>query len=95
MFLPAPVYIFTFLLTAREGSANTSQQYENTPEAVMYLTRKKKAHRCAGGLKKKFDLPSGTQRYRHFVRSFNVPVQAATRDEIFYTMIPTHRPNYK
>ena len=42
MFLPAPVYIFTFLLTALEGSANTSQQYENTPEAVMYLTRKKK-----------------------------------------------------
>ena len=42
MFLPAPVYIFTFLLTAREGSANTSQQYENTPEAVMYLKRKKK-----------------------------------------------------
>ena len=36
------LYISSHFLTAREGSANTSQQYENTPEAVMYLTRKKK-----------------------------------------------------
>ena len=36
------LYISSHFLTAREGSANTSQQYENTPEAVLYLTRKKK-----------------------------------------------------
>ena len=51
------------------------------------------AHRCAGGLKKKFDLRSGSQRHRHFVGFFNVPVQAPTRDHPFYTVIPTHRPN--
>ena len=30
-------------------------------------------HRCAGGLKKKY-LRLGSQRYRHFVGFFNVPV---------------------
>ena len=30
--------------------------------SVIYVT----AHRCAGGLKKKFDLRSGSQRHRHF-----------------------------
>ena len=50
------------------------------------------AHRCAGGLKKKFDLRSGSQRHRHFVGFFNVPVLAPTRDQPFYTVIPTHRP---
>ena len=56
--------------------------------SVIYVT----AHRCAGGLKKKFDLRSGSQRHRHFVGFFNVPVQAPTRDHPFYTVIPTHRP---
>ena len=56
--------------------------------SVIYVT----AHRCAGGLKKKFDLRSGSQRHRHFVRFFNVPVLAPTRDQPFYTVIPTHRP---
>ena len=56
--------------------------------SVIYVT----AHRCAGGLKKKFDLQSGSQRHRHFVGFFNVPVQAPTRDHPFYTVIPTHRP---
>ena len=37
----------------------------------------------AGGLKKKLDLRSGSQRHRHFVRFFNVPVQAPTRDHPF------------
>ena len=41
------------------------------------------AHRCAGGLKKKFDLRSGSQRHRHFVGFFNVPVLAPTRDQPF------------
>ena len=40
--------------------------------SVIYVT----AHRCAGGLKKKLDLRSGSQRHRHFVGFFNVPVLA-------------------
>ena len=57
--------------------------------SVIYVT----AHRCAGGLQKKLDLRSGSQRHRHFVGFFNMPVKAPTRDQPFYTMIPTHRPN--
>ena len=57
--------------------------------SVIYVT----AHRCAGGLKKKLDLRSGSQRHRHFVGFFNVPVLAPTRDQPFYTVIPTHRPH--
>ena len=53
----------------------------------MYVT----AHRSAGGLKKKLDLRSGSQRHRH-IGFFNVPVLAPTRDHPFYTVIPTHRP---
>ena len=56
--------------------------------SVIHVT----AHRCAGGLKKKLDLRSGSQRHRHFVGFFNVPVLAPTRDHPFYTVIPTHRP---
>ena len=56
--------------------------------SVIYVT----AHRCAGGLKKKLDLRSGSQRHRHFVGFFNVPVLAPTREQPFYTVIPTHRP---
>ena len=56
--------------------------------SVIYVT----AHRCAGGLKKKLDLRSGSQRHRHFAGFFNVPVLAPTRDHPFYTVIPTHRP---
>ena len=50
--------------------------------SVIYVT----AHRCAGGLKKKLDLRSGSQRHRHFVGFFNVPVLAPTRDQPFYTV---------
>ena len=39
--------------------------------SVVYVT----AHRCAGGLKKKLNLRSGSQRHRHFVGLFNVPVK--------------------
>ena len=46
----------------------------------MYVT----AHRCAGGLKKKLDLRSGSERHRHFVGFFNVPVLAPTRGQPFY-----------
>ena len=38
--------------------------------SVIYKT----AHRRAGGLKKKLDLRSGSQRHRHFVWFFNVPM---------------------
>ena len=34
----------------------------------------------------------GLPRHRHFVGFFNVPVLAPTRDQPFYTVIPTHRP---
>ena len=56
--------------------------------SVIYVT----AHRCAGGLKKKLDLRSGSQRHSHFVGFFNVPVQAPTRGHPFYTVIPRNRP---
>ena len=49
--------------------------------SVIYVT----AHRCAGGLKK-LDLRSGSQRHRHFVGFFNVPVLAPTREHPFYTV---------
>ena len=48
--------------------------------SVIYVT----AHRCAGGLKKKLNLWSGSQRHRHFAGFFNVPVQEPTRDHPFY-----------
>ena len=51
--------------------------------SVIHVT----AHRCAGGLKKKLDLRSGSQRHRDSVGFFNVPVQALTRDHPFYTVI--------
>ena len=57
--------------------------------SAIYVT----AHRCAGGLKKKLGLRSGSQCHRHFVGFFNVPVQAPTQDQPFYTVIPTHRLN--
>ena len=50
--------------------------------SVIHVT----AHRCAGGLKKKLDLRSGSQRHRHFIGFFNVPVQAPTRDQTLYTV---------
>ena len=56
--------------------------------SVIHVT----ALRCAGGLRKKLDLRSGSQRHRHFVWFFNVPVQTPTRGHPFYTVIPTHRP---
>ena len=55
--------------------------------SVIYVT----AHRCAGG-QKKLGLRPGSQRHRHFVGFFNVPVLAPTREYPFYTVIPTHRP---
>ena len=55
--------------------------------SVRYVT----AHRCAGRLKKKLNLRSDSQRHRHFVGFFNVPVQAPTRSYPFYTVIPRNR----
>ena len=53
-----------------------------------YLTT---AHRCTGGLKK-IDLRSGSQRHRHSVGFFNMPVQALTRGHPFhgYSEKPPH-----
>ena len=48
--------------------------------SVIYVT----AHRCTGGLKKKLNLRSGSQRHIYFVGFFNVPIQAPTRDPPFY-----------
>ena len=55
--------------------------------SVIYVT----AHRCTGGLKK-LNLLSGSQRHRHFVWFFNVPVHAPTQGHPFYTAIPRNRP---
>ena len=49
--------------------------------SVIYVT----AHRCAGELKKKLDLRSGSQRHRHFVGFLNVSVQAPTRGQYGYS----------
>ena len=40
--------------------------------SVIHVT----AHSCAGGLKNKLDLRSGSQRHRHFVGFFNMPVSS-------------------
>ena len=49
-------------------------------------------HISAGRLKKKLYLRSGSQRCRHFVGFFNVPVQAPTLEHPFYTVISRNRP---
>ena len=56
--------------------------------SVIYVT----AHRCAGKLKKKLGLRSGSQYHRHFVGFFIVPVHAPTRDQPFnsYSEKPPH-----
>ena len=41
--------------------------------SVIYVT----AHRCAGGLKKKLDLRSGSQRHRHFAGFFKMTVNCS------------------
>ena len=56
----------------------------NISVIYMYVT----VHRCAGGLKKKLYLRSGSQHHRYFVGFFNGPVQATTRGHPFYTVIP-------
>ena len=71
-----------------QGEVNWSFNVTINDISVIYVT----AHRCAGGLKKKLNLRSGSQRHRHFAGFFNVPVLAPTRDQPFYTVIPTHRP---
>ena len=53
---------------------------------VWYVT----AHICAGGLKKKLDIRSGSQSQRHFVGFFNVPVQAPTPFLHSYFEKPPH-----
>ena len=72
----------------KQGKVNWLFNVTMNDISVIYVT----AHRCAGGLKKKCDLRSGSIRHRHFVGFLNVPVLAPTRDHPFYTVIPTHRP---
>ena len=56
----------------------------------LYMCR----HRCAGGLKKLYlHVQCDSQRHRHVVGFFNVPVQAPTRGHPFYTVIPRNRPH--
>ena len=51
------------------------------------------SHICDGtDVKKKLDLRSGSQRHRHFVEFFNVPVQAPTRGHPF---VKETRPFYR
>ena len=47
--------------------------------SVIYVT----AHRCAGGLKMKLNLWSGSQRHRHVTGFFNVPVQTPAWATLF------------
>ena len=48
-------------------------------------------HRCEGGLKK-LDLWLGSQRHRHFVGFFNVPVQEPTLGKPYILVLKTgHR----
>ena len=47
--------------------------------SVLYVT----SHRYAGGLKKKLDLRLESQRHRHSIGFFNVPVQASTLGQLF------------
>ena len=49
------------------------------------------AYKCAGG-PKKLDLRSGSQRHKHFLGFFNMPVQTPTQGQPFYTVIPRNRP---
>ena len=58
--------------------------------SVIYVT----AHRYAGPLKN-LNLRSGSQCHRHFVRYFDVPVQAPTRGHPFYTIIPRNHPRLR
>ena len=53
--------------------------------SVIYVTAQMKK-------KLKLYLWSGSQRHRHFAGFFNVPRPTPTRDQTFYTVIPTHRP---
>ena len=55
--------------------------------SVIYVT----AHRCEGGMKRKFDPRSSSQRHSHFVGFFNVPDQTPTRSHLFCTVIPRNR----
>ena len=57
-----------FLDKAKWGEVNWLFNVTINDISVIYVT----AHRCAGGLKKKLDLRSGSQRHRHFVGFFNV-----------------------
>ena len=77
------------VLTGMWGEVNLlfNVTINNILVIYMYVT----AHRCAGRLKK-FDLRSDSQRHRHFVGFSTVPVQAPTRGQPFYTVIPRNRP---
>ena len=48
--------------------------------SVIYVT----AHICAGRLKRRWDIRSGSNRQRHVVVFFNVSVHAPTRGQPFY-----------
>ena len=65
--------------TSRWGEVNWLFKVTIKDISVIYMT----AHRCAGGLKKELYLRSGSQRHRHFVGFFNVPVQAPTLGQPF------------
>ena len=83
----AEIY-FIFFFFGGGGEVNWLFNVTINDISVIHVT----AHRYAGGLKKKLDLRLGSQRHRHFVGFFNVPVLAPTRDHPFYTVNPTHRP---
>ena len=77
---------FTFMFILRERERDWLFNVTCNGISVIYVT----AHRHVGGLKK-LNLRSGSQRHRHFVGFFNVPVQAPTRGHPFYMVIPRNR----
>ena len=62
-----------------------SKRYESNVEL---------GYMCPRGLfgRTAVDRQSGFQRHRHFVGLFDVPVQAQTQGQPFYTVIPRYRP---
>ena len=60
--------------------SNVAQRHMQQYFSSRYVT----AHRCPSGLKQKLDLVSGLQRHRHYVRFFDVSVQAPTWGQPFY-----------
>ena len=73
-----------------QGEANWLFNFTINDISVVHVT----AHRGTGGLEKNgWTYGRAPNAIDKFVGFFNVPIQVPTRDQTFYTAIPTHRPN--